>query len=53
LEQISGLGAKRRQLLLKQFGGLQEVMRAGVEDLANIKGISKALAEKIYEHFHH
>ncbi len=53
LEQISGLGAKRRQLLLKQFGGLQEVVRAGVEDLANIKGISKALAEKIYEHFHH
>ncbi len=52
LEHISGLGPKRRQLLLKQFGGLQEVMRAGIEDLAKIKGISKALAEKIYNHFH-
>ena len=52
LEHISGLGPKRRQLLLKQFGGLQEVMRAGTEDLAKIKGISKALAEKIYNHFH-
>jgi len=52
LEQISGLGPKRRQLLLKQFGGLQEVRRAGIEDLATIKGISTALAEKIYNHFH-
>ncbi|MCU7939846.1 MAG: excinuclease ABC subunit UvrC [gamma proteobacterium symbiont of Bathyaustriella thionipta] len=52
LEKISGLGPKRRQLLLKQFGGLQEVTRAGVEDLAIINGISKALAQKIYDHFH-
>ena len=52
LENISGLGPKRRQLLLKQFGGLQEVARAGVEDLAKINGISKALAQKVYDHFH-
>lgn len=52
LEKISGLGPKRRQLLLKQFGGLQEVTRAGVEDLAKINGISKSLAQKIYDHFH-
>ncbi len=52
LEKISGLGPKRRQELLKQFGGLQEVARAGVEDLAKIKGISKSLAQKIYDHFH-
>jgi len=52
LEKIPGLGPKRRQLLLKQFGGLQEVIRAGVEDLAKINGISKALAQKIYDHFH-
>lgn len=52
LEKINGLGPKRRQLLLKQFGGLQEVIRAGVEDLAKINGISKSLAQKIYDHFH-
>ena len=52
LEKINGLGPKRRQLLLKQFGGLQEVARAGAEDLAKINGISKSLAGKIYEHFH-
>lgn len=52
LEKISGLGPKRRQLLLKQFGGLQEVARAGVEDLAKINGISKSLAQQIYDHFH-
>ncbi|WP_198264523.1 excinuclease ABC subunit UvrC [sulfur-oxidizing endosymbiont of Gigantopelta aegis] len=52
LEQISGLGPKRRQQLLKQFGGLQAVTRAGIEDLAKINGISKALAQKIYDHFH-
>ncbi len=52
LEKISGLGPKRRQQLLKQFGGLQEVARAGVEDLSKIKGISKSLAQKIYDHFH-
>ena len=52
LEKISGLGPKRRQLLLKQFGGLQEVARAGIEDLAKINGISKSLAQKVYEQFH-
>jgi len=52
LEKISGLGPKRRQLLLKQFGGLQEVARAGVEDLLKINGISKSLAQKIYDNFH-
>ncbi len=52
LEAIPGLGPKRRQLLLKQFGGLQEVARAGVEDLARITGISKKLAQLIYDAFH-
>ncbi|MCU7835495.1 MAG: excinuclease ABC subunit UvrC [gamma proteobacterium symbiont of Taylorina sp.] len=52
LEKITGLGSKRRQILLKQFGGLQEVTRAGVEDLAKINGISKSLAKKVYEYFH-
>ena len=52
LEEIPGLGPKRRQQLLRQFGGLQGISSAGVEDLANVKGISKALAEKIYGVFH-
>lgn len=53
LESIPGLGAKRRQILLKQFGGLQGVSQAGVDALGNIDGISKQLAQRIYEHFHH
>ena len=52
LQGIDGLGPKRRQALLKQFGGLQGVQRAGVDDLAKVNGISKALAQKIYDHFH-
>ena len=52
LEGIAGMGPKRRQKLLQQFGGLQEVKRAGIEDLARIDGISKSLAQKIYDVFH-
>jgi excinuclease ABC subunit C len=52
LEGIAGMGPKRRQKLLQQFGGLQEVKRAGVEDLTRVEGISKALAQKIYDVFH-
>lgn len=48
LEAIAGLGPKRRRDLLKQFGGLQGVQQAGVEDLARVKGISQALAERIH-----
>ena len=52
LEEIPGLGPKRRQQLLRQFGGLQEVARAGVEDLAGVAGISRDLAQLIYDRFH-
>ena len=52
LEQIPGVGARRRQLLLRQFGGLREVARAGVEDLARVKGINRKLAQLIYDAFH-
>jgi excinuclease ABC subunit C len=52
LEQIPGLGPKRRQLLLKQFGGLRGIASAGVEDLTRIKGVSDELARRIYEAFH-
>ena len=52
LEEIPGIGQKRRQMLLKQFGGLQALSRAGVEDIATVEGISIKLAEKIYQAFH-
>lgn len=52
LEGISGLGVKRRQTLLKHFGGIQAITQAGVEDLAKINGISKKLAQEIYDRFH-
>ena len=53
LESIPGLGAKRRQILLKQFGGLQGISRAGVDALCSVDGISRQLAQRIYELFHH
>ena len=52
LEGIPGVGPKRRRELLRQFGGLQAVTRAGVDDLARVKGISRRLAKLIYEHVH-
>jgi excinuclease ABC subunit C len=48
LEDVPGVGPKRRSTLLRQFGGLQELRRAGVEDIASIDGISRALAERIH-----
>jgi excinuclease ABC subunit C len=52
LEGISGLGPKRRQTLLKHFGGIQGITQAGIEDIAKIPGISKKLAQDIYDQFH-
>lgn len=52
LEAIPGLGPKRRKELLRQFGGMQGVARAGIDDLVKVRGISRALAERIYGDFH-
>ena len=51
LEQIPGIGTRRRRRLLSEFGGLQGVSRAGVEDLMQVRGISRDLALAIYEAF--
>ena len=52
LEEVEGIGAKRRRELIRFFGGLQGVSRAGVEELARAPGISDNLAKKIYASFH-
>ena len=52
LETVPGLGPRRRRELLKQFGGLQGVARAGVDDLAKVHGISRKLAQAIYDTLH-
>ncbi|MBE8717587.1 excinuclease ABC subunit UvrC [Cellvibrio polysaccharolyticus] len=52
LEELPGIGATRRRELLRHFGGLKEIARASVNDLAKVNGISVRLAEDIYAFFH-
>lgn len=52
LERIPGLGPKKRRELLRQFGGLQGVSNAGVDDLSQVRGIGRRLAETIYNELH-
>ncbi|WP_018868355.1 MULTISPECIES: excinuclease ABC subunit UvrC [unclassified Thioalkalivibrio] len=52
LESIPGLGPKRRSALLRHFGGLRGVARAGVDELSKVPGIHRRLAQAIYDQFH-
>lgn len=52
LEGIPGVGAKRRRAIIQHFGGIQEVIRAGVNDLKQVEGISESLAQVIYDRLH-
>jgi excinuclease ABC subunit C len=52
LDEIAGIGARRKRALLHHFGSARGVARAGLADLERVEGISKTVARKIYEHFH-
>jgi excinuclease ABC subunit C len=52
LDEIAGIGAKRKHALLHHFGSARAVARAGLAEIERVGGISKTVAKKVYDHFH-
>ena len=52
LDKIAGVGESRRNILLKHFGSIKKIKMAAIEDLANVKGVPRKLAETIHRYFH-
>jgi excinuclease ABC subunit C len=52
LDEIPGVGARRKRALLHHFGSARQVATAGLSDLERVEGISKTVAKKVYDHFH-
>ena len=52
LDEIDGIGAAKKRALLHAFGSARGVSRAAAQDLAKVEGVSEALAQRIYGHFH-
>ena len=52
MDEIAGIGAARKRALLAHFGSAKAVSRAGLPDLQAVDGISAAMAQKVYDHFH-
>ncbi|HHV71813.1 MAG TPA: excinuclease ABC subunit UvrC [Clostridia bacterium] len=52
LDQIEGIGEKRRQALLRRFGSLAQIKQATIEELAAVEGMNKKIAERVYSYFH-
>ena len=52
LDEVEGIGAKRKRDLLNYFGSVEEISQAGIKDIEKVGGISKKTAEKIYNYFH-
>ena len=53
LDEIDGIGPRKKKALLAYFGSSKEVSSASIQDLMKVEGISEKIAEKIYSHFHH
>jgi excinuclease ABC subunit C len=52
IDEVEGIGAKRKSDLLKYFGSVDDIAEATIDDLQKVDGISKKTAEKIYSYFH-